>query len=286
MRALIVHGGAGASPRDPDASRAACERARDSGWAVLASGGSALDAVVRAVVTLEDEPALNAGIGACLTEEGTVELDASVMEGTARRAGAVALIRRLRNPILLARLLLDEGRHVFMAGPAAEDLAARHGLALVDPATLITPERAAAWHTRRAGAEQSAADESAGTVGAVAVDAAGRVAAATSTGGIAWKRPGRIGDSAVIGAGTFADDRGGAASSTGDGESIMRATLARAAIDHLGRGLAPERAGALALQEVVAIGGHAGIILVDRYGRVGVAHTTPHMSYAIRRDGD
>lgn len=271
-------------PRDPDGSRAACARALDTGWAVLAGGGTALDAAVRAVVALEDEPALNAGVGACLTEAGTVELDASAMEGTARRAGAVALIRRVRNPILLARLLLDEGRHVFMAGPAAEALAAERGLALVDPATLITPERAAAWRERSARQEREGGDESAGTVGAVAVDAGGHVAAATSTGGIAWKRAGRIGDSAVIGAGTFADDRGGAASSTGDGEAIMRATLARVAVDHLRRGLAPERAAALALDEVVAVGGHAGIILVDRYGRVGAAHTTPHLSYAIRRD--
>lgn len=297
VRALIVHGGAGSLPRDPNGSRAACEHALDVGWAVLAGGGAALDAVVSAVVDLENDPTLNAGVGACLTEAGTVELDASVMEGTTRRAGAVALVRRLRNPILVARVLLEEGRHVFVAGAAAEEIALSHGIAAVDPSSLVTAERAAAWRERRAHladerpgeiaaatGRDTPSDGEAGTVGAVAVDGAGHVAAATSTGGIAWQRVGRIGDSAVIGAGTFADDRGGAASSTGDGEAIMRATLARAAVDLLRRGLAPERAATLALAEVVAVGGHAGIILVDCYGRVAAAHTTPYMSYAIRRD--
>ncbi len=286
MRALVVHGGAGSTARDPEASQAACARGLATGWAVLERGGSALDAVVAAVGRLEDEPALNAGLGACLTEDGTVELDASVMEGTARAAGAVALVRRIPNPIRVARLLLEDGRHVMMAGAAAERFAAARGVQLVDPASLVTPARAEAWRERQA---RAAADRKPdgdghdrGTVGAVAIDRDGRVAAATSTGGIAWKRAGRIGDSAVIGAGTFADDRAGAASATGDGEAIMRATLARVAVEHLARGLAPERAAATALAEVTALGGEAGIIVVDRFGRVAAVHTTPHITFATR----
>lgn len=306
MRALVVHGGAGATASPPERSdrqREACERALALGWETLAGGGSAVDAVVRAVTHLEDDPALNAGYGACLTATGTVELDASVMEGSGRRAGAVALIRRLRNPILLARLLMEEGPHVFLAGEEAERLAVARGFSLVDPAALVTEERRCAWeeHQRQGAATARATDGSSGhgtghatgrapgsdlpgTVGAVALDARGHVAAATSTGGVTMKHPGRIGDSPVIGAGTLADDRAGAASATGDGEAIMRATLASAAVEHLRRGLAPDRAAALALAEVTVCGGTAGLILVDRFGRVAGAHTTPYMIWCSRRD--
>jgi len=282
VRAIVVHGGAGAIPRDDTASKRACEQAVALGWAILAGGGSALDAVVRAVVHLENEPSLNAGRGACLDEIGGIELDASVMDGRGRRAGAVALVRRLANPVLAARAVMDEGRHVFMAGAAAEAFAASRGLALVDPATLVTPERRAAWE-RRAAEPQSG--DAAGTVGAVALDAAGRVAAATSTGGIAGKRPGRIGDSPIIGAGTLADDRAGAVSATGDGEAIIRATVASVALEALRSGLGPARASSIALAELTRVGGTGGVILVDRFGRISAAHTTPHMTWASRADG-
>src|SRR4051812_33209708 len=179
MRALAVHGGAGSAPRDPAPARSACERALAVGWAILDRGGSALDAVEQAVVALENEPVLNAGVGACLTETGIVELDASIMEGTSRRAGAVGAVRRIANPIRLARVLLDEGRHVFIVGESAEELAAIHGIAVVENASLITPQRAASWRERQAtGDTASARDRSTrsddadgpGTVGAVAVD--------------------------------------------------------------------------------------------------------------------
>jgi beta-aspartyl-peptidase (threonine type) len=280
VRAIVVHGGAGATPRDDTASQRACQQAVALGWEILAGGGSALDAVVRAVVHLEDEPSLNAGRGACLDESGAVELDASVMDGTGRRAGAVALVRRLANPVLAARAVMDEGRHVFMAGAAAEAFAASRGLALVDPATLVTPERRAAWQ-RRAADTQSG--DAAGTVGAVALDAAGHVAAATSTGGIAGKRPGRIGDSPILGAGTLADDRAGAVSATGDGEAIIRATVASTIVTLLRDGVDPDRSAAEALRELRLVGGSGGVIVVDRFGRVATAHSTPHMTTASRR---
>ncbi len=306
MRALVVHGGAGVTSGAVDAQQRACARALDAGWSVLSGGGSALDAVVAAVELMEDEPTLNAGHGACLTENGTVELDAAVMDGGERRAGAVALVRRLRHPVRAARLLLEEGRHVFLAGDAVEAFAAAHGIPLIDPATLVTPARRAAWTARQGAADAAAAgaasagpratspaapssesetgrgEDGSGTVGAVALDAAGHVAAATSTGGIAGKRAGRIGDSPIIGAGTLADDRAGAVSATGDGEAIIRATVASVALGVLRSGVGPERAAAVALAELSHIGGTGGVIVVDRFGRVAAAHTTPYMTWASR----
>jgi beta-aspartyl-peptidase (threonine type) len=280
-----VHGGAGAAPDETAADqRRACDQALALGWEILAGGGRALDAVVRAVVHLEDDPALNAGYGACLTDAGTVELDASIMEGGTRAAGAVALIRRVRNPVLLARSLMEHGPHLFMAGAEAEELAAARGLGLVEPAALVAPRSRAQWERRRAGAGfTGAATGPAGTVGAVALDEHGGVAAATSTGGTAGKRAGRVGDSALIGAGTHADASTGAASATGLGEAIIRATLACRATEHLRAGVDPGRAAALALAEVTAVGGTAGVILVDRLGRTAAAHTTPHMTWCGRR---
>lgn len=285
MRAIVVHGGAGAKPRDDEAPRRACEQALALGWEMLAGGGSALDAVVRAVVHLEDEPSLNAGLGACLNEDGLVELDAAVMDGAGRRAGAVALIRRMRNPVLAARAIMDEGRHVFLAGGAAEAFAETRGLTMVDPATLVTAERRASWEKRGVTPQPVAGSDGtggAGTVGAVALDAAGHLASATSTGGITGKRAGRIGDSPLIGAGTLADDRGGAVSATGDGEAIIRATVASTIVTLLRNGIDPERAAAEALRELTLVGGRGGVIVVDRFGRVAAMHTAPHMTWAKR----
>lgn len=279
MRAIVVHGGAGAAPSGSALGQAACDQALELAWAMLAGGASAVDAVVRAVASMEDAPALNAGTGACLTEDGTVELDAAVMDGRGRRAGAVALVRRLRNPILAARALMEDGRHVLMAGDAAETYAVACGLSLVAPETLVTVERRAAWKARPSDPD----DAGGGTVGAVALDADGHVAAATSTGGIGGKRSGRIGDSPLIGAGTLADDRAGAASATGNGEAIIRATVASVAVGVLQSGLGPDRAAALALAALGDVGGSGGIIVVDRFGRIAAAHTTPHMTWASRR---
>jgi L-asparaginase / beta-aspartyl-peptidase len=278
VRVIVVHGGAGReTPGDRSPRRAGVERAAEAGWAVLVRGGSALDAVVEAVVLLEDDPHFNAGLGSVLTAEGVVEMDASVMRGDTLAAGAVGAVRGVRNPVRLARAVLAEGREVLLVGEPAATLAARHGLARCAPDALVTEEARRRWREHR--------EASGGTVGAVACDAAGHVAAATSTGGVAGKRAGRVGDSAVIGAGTYADDRMGAGSATGPGEAIIRVCLVRSALDAIARGASPADAAASALAGLEGrLACAAGVILVDRAGRLGVAHTTEAMPTAWRSD--
>lgn len=277
---IVVHGGAGAEPIDErDARRAGVARAARTGHAILAAGGSALDAVLAAVVVLEDDPVFNAGLGSVLTEDGHVETDASVMEGTQLTAGAIGALRGVANPILLADAVRREGREVLLVGDGALAVARRAGLRLVDPASMIT-EPALRRHRER----RPASGE---TVGAVARDAHGGTAAATSTGGLDGKRPGRIGDSAVIGCGTYADDRVGAGSATGPGEAIIRVTLVRTALERVARGEDARAAvhGALAVLRE-RTGEAAGLILVDAHGAVGAACTTPAMAAAwIAGDG-
>jgi len=274
--AIAVHGGAGRErAAERAARRAGVARAADAGWAVLAAGGSALDAVVAAVVVLEDDPHFNAGLGSVLTEDGTVELDASVMEGTCLRAGAVGAVAGVANPVRLARALLEEGREVLLVGPAAAERARQHGLALVAPEALVTAAARLRW--------RGAGDAPGETVGAVARDGRGRVAAATSTGGLAGKPRGRVGDSAVIGAGTYADDRVGAGSATGPGEAIIRLGLVRVGLERLTSGTSPPAAARAALQLLCKrLGATAGIILASREGRIGVARTTDSMPAAVR----
>jgi len=281
--ALIVHGGAGmATPELAAAQHAGCTAALTAGWRVLQAGGGAVDAVCAAVMTLENEPAFNAGIGSCLTSTGTVEMDASVMDGCGARAGAVGAVRGVRNPVDLARRIMEDGRHVMLAGPEAEAFAHALGVPTCNPQDLVTERQRQRWEQRH--------HESTGTVGAAAVDRDGHVAAATSTGGVFFKLPGRVGDSAVIGAGTYADDTRGAASATGQGEAIIRVVLAKAVIDALADGRAPDaaaRQGIALLERRVA--GTGGIIVVDALGRLGHAFNTPHMTVgwmrADRADG-
>ena len=205
MTAIIVHGGAGTSP--PSATSAcarACARAAEAGDAVLDAGGSALDAVVAAVRVLEDDPEFNAGTGSALTRDGTVETDAAVMDGRTQRVGAVAAVPDLGNAVALARAVLDAGEHVILAGPAAWRFAREVGIAPAAPGSLVTRARAQAARRRARAARRESHDG--GTVGAVARDRDGHFAAATSTGGIVGKRAGRVGDSPIPGAGTWADD--------------------------------------------------------------------------------
>lgn len=276
---IVVHGGAGRDdPEDRDARHAGVLRAADAGWSTLAAGGSALDAVVAAVVVLEDDPTFNAGLGAILTDDGAVELDASLMDGRDLRAGAVGAVQGIANPVLLARAVLTEGRDVFLVGPSATALAAPHGLRLVAPEALVTDAARRRWQRRREAPGE--------TVGAVACDAGGHVAAATSTGGVAGKRRGRVGDSAVIGAGTYADDRLGAASATGPGEAIIRLGLVRVALADVARGAGPDAAGTRALASLDdRLGAHAGLILVDAAGKAAAVHTTAAMPAAWRAAG-
>ena len=242
----------------------------------MAAGGSALDAVVASVAVMEDAPEFNAGVGSALTQAGEVEMDASVMDGTTLRAGAVALVRAVKNPIRLARAIMDDGRHVFMAGAGADDFARRHGIPTCLPTDLITQKQ----RERR----QRGATSVCGTVGAVAVDRAGRTAAATSTGGMDGKLPGRIGDSAIIGAGTYADDRMGAGSATGIGEAIIRVNLVRSILELTRDGIDPANAVMRVAPLLQSVGGSGGAIVVDSFGRFGYAHNTPQMTVGWMRN--
>jgi L-asparaginase / beta-aspartyl-peptidase len=277
MPTIVVHGGAGEDPPEGrEARRTGVERAADAGAAVLARGGSALDAVVEAVVVLEDDPHFNAGRGSVLTEEGAVEMDASVMAGERLEAGAVAAVREVANPIRAALAILRDGREVFLVGDPVLALARHHGLRIGGEEWLVTPAARAHWGRRQVA--------SGNTVGAVAVDARGHTAAATSTGGVTGKRAGRVGDSAVIGAGTYADDRLGAASATGPGEAIIRLGLARVALALVADG---RPAGDAARESLAALaartGAQAGIIVVGPDGTPGTCHTTTAMPVATRR---
>ncbi|HYG67841.1 MAG TPA: isoaspartyl peptidase/L-asparaginase, partial [Anaeromyxobacteraceae bacterium] len=252
-------------------------RAAEAGWAVLSAGGSAVDAVEAAVRVLEDDPVFNAGTGACLTASGDVELDASIMDGATLGCGGIAAVRDVRNPITLARRVMDRSPHVLIAGEGASAFAREVGVPAYENALLVTPRQRARWEAARAGAEASRT----GTVGAAARDAHGHLAAATSTGGMSMKRAGRIGDTPLIGCGTYADDRRAAVSCTGWGERIVRVTLARHAADLVAAGRsAPEAA-----REAIAClrertGGEGGLVLVGPSGEVGFAHDTPAMSRA------
>jgi beta-aspartyl-peptidase (threonine type) len=272
---LVLHGGAGTQdPTQREARELGLRRAFDVGWQILQQHGSALDAVAQAVVELENHPAFNAGVGACLTEDGTVELDASLMEGTTLQVGAVGAVRTVRNPILLAKAVMESRRHVFLVGAGAERFARENGFPIAQQDDLITPRRLQHW--------QRSKQSSLGTVGAVARDRSGHLAAATSTGGMTNKLSGRIGDSAIIGAGTYADDALGAASATGNGESIIRTTLTRTAVEWLRDGRDPQWAAsqAIALSEK-RTQSEAGIIMIDALGRIGYAHNAPAMSVAF-----
>ncbi|MDE2051890.1 MAG: isoaspartyl peptidase/L-asparaginase, partial [Gammaproteobacteria bacterium] len=245
MLSIAIHGGAGAVPSTLTAERERQYRdglaaALDLGYATLAKGGSSLDAVTAAVRTLEDNPLFNAGRGAALTRDGAAELDAAIMEGRQQRAGAVAAVRHVRNPIELARRVMEKSRHVLLVGAGAEEFALEEGLALVPNVYFRTEERRNQLEAERSG--RSVSDlfpSSQGTVGAVALDAAGDLAAATSTGGMTNKRQGRVGDSPIIGAGTYAKNGVCAVSATGHGEYFIRSVAAHhicAAVEY--RGLA------------------------------------------------
>ncbi|MGZ3426717.1 MAG: isoaspartyl peptidase/L-asparaginase family protein, partial [Polyangia bacterium] len=275
--AIIVHGGAGAIE---DARRArciaGCEAAAAAGWALLDQGRSALDAVEAAVRALEDDAEFNAGYGAVLSRAGTIEVDACVMTGEGT-VGAVGAVPWLRHPVTLARRVLEDGEHVLLVGDGALAFAREHGIAAESPATLVTPRARARFeqHEGEARKQMRTGD----TVGACAVDGSGRVAAATSTGGIPWKRPGRVGDTPLPGAGTWAEAVG-AASATGHGESIIRALMTRVAIDRLRAGATPDEAARAAVAELVRVGGDGGVIIVCRDGRVGHHTSTARMPWA------
>jgi L-asparaginase / beta-aspartyl-peptidase len=279
--AIVVHGGAGGLPRDEERLarvRSGAAAAVEAGHAVLSTGGTALDAVEAAVVVLEDDPEFNAGRGAALTEYGRVELDASMMDGTHRAAGAVAAVRGVRNPVRAARAVLEDGRHVLLVGPPAIEFAATSGLAFESETWFVTErERQALARLDRA------VEPARGTVGAAARDAGGGLAAATSTGGVSGQRLGRVGDSPLVGAGTWADDATVAVSCTGHGESIIRSALAHevdALLRH--RGLPLQEACALAIEGLGRWGEDGGLIAVSSHGEVAATFNSPGMTRAWR----
>jgi L-asparaginase / beta-aspartyl-peptidase len=291
---LLIHGGAGTlraaemSAEDRSAYEAALDAALEAGWRVLAEGGSALDAVTAAVLPMEDSPLFNAGRGAVFTADGRNELDAGIMDGTTQAAGAVGGVRSVRNPILLARRVMEASPHVFLAGSGALDFAVDQGLELKPAAWFWTERRwqqLQDWQLRTGDAARPT-DGRFGTVGAVALDGEGRLAAATSTGGTTGKRYGRIGDVPVIGAGTWAD-RDCAVSATGDGEYFIRTAAARSICARIGlAGAAPGEAAAAVLAEVRELGGLGGVIVIDRQGRFSLSFSTEGMyrGHADARD--
>ena len=288
--ALAVHGGAWNVPDgDVEPHREGVSRALIDGWRALQDGATALDVVELAVRILEDDPTFNAGRGAHLNQDGGVQLDASVMVGDTLEAGAVAAVQRLRHPVSLARLVLEASPHVLLVGRGAQAFARNQGVPKCRNRDLLVGRERERFERVRRGEEDLVTKEfdkdplptHFSTVGAVACDAAGHVAAATSTGGTQDKAPGRVGDSAIIGAGTYADDRTGAASATGWGEGIIRTGLAKAATDRMSAKVGPGRAGRAAIRRMERIEGRGGLILVDRRGRAAAVFNTPRMARGL-----
>jgi beta-aspartyl-peptidase (threonine type) len=310
---LLVHGGAWAIPADAaEAHQNGVRNATEAGYAVLARGGSSVDAVEAAVTVLEDDPTFDAGRGSFLTSDGRVQLDALLMDGGRMKAGGVACVERLRNPIQAARLVLEQSQHVYFVGTGAEEFAHSRGMALIDNSELVLDrerERLAFAQAREAAGladitfsgpnaephptlhddkspetafPHSPKLDSHDTVGAVALDLHGNLSAATSTGGTLNKTPGRVGDSSLIGCGCYADNLSAAVSLTGWGEPIMKLVLGKWATDRVASGTAPE----IAASEAIAylfnrLGGHGGIILLGPDGRFGLAHNTPGMAWGV-----
>ena len=257
-------------------------------WEILTSGGAALKAVEEAVAVMEDDETFDAGRGSFLTADGRVQMDALIMDGATLRAGGVGCVERIRNPIRAARLILSESPHVYFVGEGAEQFVAKLGISLIDNRELVIDrerKRLAAAQAKAAAGERDLTFAGRGhdTVGAVALDCDGHLAAATSTGGTLNKTPGRVGDSSLIGCGCYADDQSGAVSCTGWGEPIMKLVLGKWATDRLVSGSVPE----LAAREAIGylnsrVNGHGGMILLDARGRYGISHNTPRMAWGVR----
>lgn len=276
--ALIVHGGAWDISRDlVETCQNGVKRALERGWNILNNGGTALDACEQSIIELEDEPIFDAGIGSHLNRDGKIQLDAILMDGVTLKSGAVAAVERIRNPIRLARLVLEKSEHMLLAGYGAERFAVEFGLGLCDPKDLVIDREMEMWAAR------SGKVANLGTVGAVGLDVHGNLASGTSTGGTSYKFPGRIGDSPLVGCGCYADNLASAVSSTGEGEAIMKVVLAKAANDMVAAGRSPRQAA----EEAVAMlgsrtNGRGGLVILDRRARVGAAFSTQNMAYAFR----
>jgi L-asparaginase / beta-aspartyl-peptidase len=286
---LVVHGGAWAIPEDMvEAHIRGVRNAIAAGWRTLQGGGTALDAVEEAVVVMEDDETFDAGRGAFLNREGKVQLDALIMDGATLRAGGVGCVEHLRNPVRAARKILSESPHIYFVAEGAERFAVEHGVPLCKNEDLIIPREIERLRDFQANLAQREKDLFApaishDTVGAVALDRDGNIAAATSTGGTLNKAPGRLGDSSLIGCGCYADNASAAASTTGWGEPIMKLVLAKWSADRVSAGNAPEWVAQEAMNYLQSrVQGHGGIILLDAHGRFGIAHNTPRMAWAFK----
>lgn len=315
-RAIIVHGGAGLIPLDRyDAARAGCRAAAENGWRILAAGGSALDAVEAAVMTLENDPGFNAGTGAVLTSDGRIQLDCGMMDGTSLNVGALAGVEHIKNPVQIARAILTSP-HVLLVGAGAEQFATESGFTLCDSRDLITPYQYTRWQRgyrpgdgAHAGSELDveiatsnevpaaanghnpeaepvhADDAKHGTVGAVAIDGNGNIVASASTGGRAGKHLGRVGDSPLPGCGYYAESAIGGISCTGDGEDFIRLLLAKRVADFLAAGLSAQGAASAAIRLLgERTSGEGGLIVLDSQGRVGYARNSATMAHAFMSD--
>ena len=289
MPSLIVHGGAWNIPDSLVAPhRNGVEAALMAGWGILNGGGSAVDAVEECIRMMEDDDTFDAGRGSFLNEAGEVELDAAIMSGRSLRAGAVAAVQNVRNPIALARAVMEKSEHVLLVGMGAHRFAREHGVPVCGPDDLIVRREVERWRAAQGGKHRSVREVfrknggAGDTVGAVALDRAGNLAAGTSTGGTPNKPPGRVGDSPLIGCGTYADNEFGAVSTTGWGESMIRVVMAKTVVDLMARlGGDPAAAAEEALRILVRkVDGFGGVIALNRRGEVGLAHNTPRMARA------
>jgi L-asparaginase / beta-aspartyl-peptidase len=304
---LLVHGGAWAMPDDAiEAHERGIAHALAVGYGLLEKGASAVDAVEAAVAVMEDDETFDAGRGSFLTQDGRVQMDALLMDGSNLRTGGVACVERLRNPIHAARLVLDKSPHVYFVGTGAERFARQHGMTLCDNMELVIPREQERLYKAQAAELAGLPDEtfsgaldapdapaaaaeaegklaSHDTVGAVALDSYGNLAAGTSTGGTLNKAPGRVGDSSLIGCGCYADNLSAAVSLTGWGEPIMKLVLGKWAVDKVAAGASPAEAAHAAIDYLFhRLGGHGGIILLGPDGRVGMAHNTPRMAWGLQ----
>ncbi len=283
---IVVHGGAWDMPdRLVEVNIRGVEEATGKGWSVLGKGGSALDAIVAAVKCLEDNPAFDAGVGSVLTEEGTVEMDALIMDGATLGAGAVAGLRDIRHPISLARVVMEKTPHVMMIGEGAQRLAEKYGVEKLTQSKLVTDEarqELAEWLEKKRRGTSFGHE----TVGAVALDLKGNIAAATSTGGVTGKHVGRVGDVPIVGSGGYADNMIGGVSSTGDGESIMKVNLARLVLTYVEAGNPIQAAADKALTYMSQrVSGSGGVVALDTHGNIGHSCTTKRMVWASARNG-
>ena len=303
---LVIHGGAWAMPDEMvDAHIHGVNNALAAGWRVLERGGPALDAVEEAVVIMEDDETFDAGRGSFLNRDGKVQLDALIMDGATLRAGGVGCVERLRNPVRAARKILSESPHVYFVAEGAEQFAAEHGIPLCDNKDLIIPREVERLREYQSKVPTLAADNAArmghptgndlfapgsddmtishDTVGAVALDRNGNIAAATSTGGTLNKAPGRLGDSSLIGCGCYANNESAAVSTTGWGEPIMKLVLAKWTADRISAGNLPEWSAQEAMNYLKQrLNGHGGIIVLNPQGHIGIAHNTPRMAWAFK----